>query len=129
VKEYEIRELFLKISNFYNNFLYDDYKVELWRETLDDIPYHLANSNLLRYIRNPENKFPPHPGALSESAVQSSNGPYVLNAEETRLMLDDGDHDYNQTAVKLPEHIRERVKHLGLPLPTIAGTDGSEPSS
>ena len=88
MKESEIRKIFLVIENAYGGvFAYDDYKVELWRKTLEDVPYELAEENLRRYIRNPDNRFPPHPGALAQQAVEEAIGPYIPNVEETRAML------------------------------------------
>lgn len=90
MKESEIRKIFLVIENAYGGvFVYDDYKVELWRKTLEDVPYDLAEDNLHRYIRNPDNRFPPHPGVLAERPVQAAEGPYIPNVEETRAMLDE----------------------------------------
>lgn len=88
MKESEIRKIFLVIENAYGGvFAYDDYKVELWRRTLEDVPFELADANLHRYILNPDNRFPPHPGALAERPVEAANGPYIPNVEETRAML------------------------------------------
>jgi hypothetical protein len=129
MEEADVLKLFMIIDNSYSGFAYDDDKVDIWMLILSDVPFDLAQINLWKYIRNPENKFPPHPGALAESAVQSSNGPYILNAEETRLMLDDRDREYNKKAIKLPDHTRERVKLIGLPQRTIAGADRPGSSS
>lgn len=111
MKESQIRQLFLIIINTYSNFVYDDYKVELWREILDDVPYEMAQKNLWAYIRDPENKFPPHPGALAETRVQRSEGPYIPNAAETRQMLDERDRQLS-LAVPMPAQLREELKHL-----------------
>lgn len=126
MEEVEVRQLFLIILNTYSGFQYDDDKVEIWVDILHDVPFELAQVNLRKYIRNAENKFPPHPGALAESAVQRSDGPYVLNAAETRLMLDERDREYNQKAIPMPDHIRERMKSLVQPKRAISGTAGPE---
>lgn len=107
MKEFEIRRLFLEISNCYN-FAFDDYKVNLWLEILRDIPFALAMKNLRSYIRDPENKFPPHPGVLAQTDIQKSAGPYIPSAAETRLMLEEG----KRQVIPLPKHVREEVEKL-----------------
>jgi hypothetical protein len=108
VKESEIREIFLVIENAYGGvFAYDDFKVEVWRQTLEDIPFELAEKNLLIYIRNPDNRFPPHPGALAQLAAEEARGPDIPNAEETRAMLAAYDWDRSLPLPALPPCVAE----------------------
>lgn len=111
MREVEIRQLFLIILNTYSGFQYDDFKVAVWEELLRDTPFGLAQANLRRYIRNPENKYPPHPGVLAETASGGASGPDIPNAIETRRMLDEMD----KTRLALmgpPKQLREAVKQL-----------------
>lgn len=110
----EIRQLFLILLNTYN-FYYDDDKVAVWTNILADVPFTTAQKNLRNYILNPENEYPPHPGALAQTNVERSAGPQILNAVETRIMLDQMDAERQQAPSRVPEHIKERVKLLGLP--------------
>ncbi|MEF3309298.1 hypothetical protein PV433_10315 [Paenibacillus sp. GYB004] len=115
MKESEIRKIFLVIENAYCGlFTYDDYKVELWRKTLEDVPYGLAEENLLRYIRNPDNRFPPHPGVLAEFPEQAAYGPDIPNAAETRAMLDEMDAHRSLPPAPLPPCVAEMKERLRL---------------
>ncbi|HIW32680.1 MAG TPA: hypothetical protein IAA29_07825 [Candidatus Paenibacillus intestinavium] len=115
MKEYEIRQMFLKIANAYSSFAYDDFKVSIWLDLLQDVPFTRANNNLNRYILNPSHEFPPHPGILAESDIQHTKGAYVPNAEETRLMLADQKRESIQITKEIPQFVREQVKLLGQP--------------
>jgi hypothetical protein len=114
VKESEILKLFSVIQNTYNAFVFDRLKTELWRDLLQDTSFELAQSNLRRYILNPENRFPPHPGILAESPVQSCLGNYIPNAQETRLMLEERDRLFlSNGSSSIPESAKERMRQLG----------------
>ena len=130
MKESEIRQLFLKISNRYSSFAYDDFKVNDWLELLSDVSFEQAKENLRQYCLNPDNTFPPHPGALAATTIQKAEGPYVPNAEETRRMLDEMEQLRlkSGTSTGIPQSARERMKALGFPRSTAAGTAGSDSS-
>ncbi len=113
MKESELRMLFLRISNFYSGFSYDDYKVEEWVGLLEHVSYDRACTNLASYALNPMNEYPPHPGILAASNVQQSSGPAVLNAAETMIMLEDRERE-QQSFVSMPDHVKEAAKQLGL---------------
>jgi hypothetical protein len=114
VQEFEIRILFLKISNRYAGFAYDDFKVEDWLELLKDVPVERATENLRRFCLNAANTFPPHPGILAENASQSSASNYVPNAQETLLLLDKWEqHLLTEGSSGIPETARERMRKLG----------------
>lgn len=111
MKEYQVRQLFLIISNGFHSFTYDDFKVELWRDLLDHVPFAHAEANLRQYMLDRENKFPPHPGVLAASKVQSAAGPDIPNAEETRRMLEKREAEIKQLTIVPPtEEQRERVR-------------------
>lgn len=118
MKESEIRMLFLKISNRYAGFAYDDFKVKDWLELLEEVPFERATVNLRRYCLNPDNTFPPHPGILAERAVQGCAGNYVPDAQETRLMLEKWDRQLLTAGSSfIPETARERMRQLGYKSP------------
>lgn len=129
MREVEVRQLFLIIFNAYNGFAYDDDKVVIWTDILEDVPFEQAQSNLRRYIRNPENKFPPHPGALAETQTQNAEGPYIPDAEETRRMLNEQDQQYQLTAGAIPDNLREVVRNIGRSKSSTAGNRADESTS
>lgn len=53
----EVRKLFLIINNVYNGFSYDQTKVAIWTDLLQDFPFGEAQQNLRRHIDKSE--FPP----------------------------------------------------------------------
>ncbi len=113
MKESEIRQIFLKISNRYNGFVYDDFKVDDWQELLSEVSFERAMENLRTYSLNPDNVFPPHPGILAVMPAQRRVGRDVPNALETRLMLD----EHEQLRIKIqndviPESFREAMRKL-----------------
>lgn len=112
--EFEVRILFLKISNRYAGFAYDDFKVNDWLELLKNVPVERATENLRRYCLNPINTFPPHPGILAETATQSSISNFVPNAEETLSMLERRDKYFlSDGSSGIPETSKERMRQLG----------------
>jgi hypothetical protein len=125
VKESEIRLLFLRISNRYTGFSYDDYKVGDWLELLKDVPVERANANLRKYSLDPHNTFPPHPGILAATTVQQTNGPYIPNAEETRQMFAERDLEYGlMLQAPIPQSVRERMIELGFkPKPSTSSAE------
>lgn len=114
MKELDIRKLFLILQNTYSSFQQDDDKVAIWTDILWDTPFEQAQVNLRRYILDPRNLYPPHPGVLAEKPLQRANGPYVPNVEETRRMLLASD-QARLTSVPAPESFREAVRKLGEP--------------
>ncbi|OMF37458.1 hypothetical protein BK133_05220 [Paenibacillus sp. FSL H8-0548] len=67
----EISEIFKRIKRAYAMFHIPDEinslreLVEEWSDFLADIPDETVKVNLRRYVLNPDNKYPPHPGALA----------------------------------------------------------------
>ena len=112
--EAEIRKLFLVIQNSYSGFSDDDFKVALWQQLLDDVTFELAQHNLRGYIRNPENKFPPHPGELARTKAQAADGRYIPNAEETRVMLEAQEREWDKEIRALPPCVGEMKARLKL---------------
>ncbi|ASS66519.1 hypothetical protein [Paenibacillus sp. RUD330] len=99
------------MQNTYSTFQQDDDKVFIWTKLLEDVSFEQAHKNLWRYIRNPANGFPPHPGVLAEKPSQSAVGPHVPNAKETRDMLDAQERQL-QSSVGIPDSFRKAVKML-----------------
>lgn len=112
MKETEIIQLFTVIQNTHSTFSFDRFKMELWLDLLQDVPFELAQANLRRYCLNPENKFPPHPGVLAENPNQNPEGRYIPNAQETLLMLDNQDKLLLAGPSVIPESFRERMKEI-----------------
>lgn len=115
MKETEMIKILTVIGNSYSNFTFDRMKVALWLELLKDVSYSRAESNLRRYLIDPGNKFPPHPGVLAEHPGQRSEGNYVPGADETRAMLADRNKNLIQIGHQIPESFREAVKKLADP--------------
>ncbi|WP_331701537.1 hypothetical protein [Paenibacillus sp. IITD108] len=103
--------LLLRISNFYNAFYFDDFKVTEWLNLLSHIPYDQASANLEAYTLNIQNQYPPHPGILAATAIQQSTGQAVLDAAETRLMLE-GRMVEEKDFVGMPEHVKEAARQI-----------------
>ncbi|WP_171056525.1 replicative helicase loader/inhibitor [Paenibacillus sinopodophylli] len=66
----EVAKLFEKIVFYYPIFGGDREqaraKIDAWHESLETIPLSQAVENLKRYAADSENKYPPHPGALTK---------------------------------------------------------------
>lgn len=67
----EVGKLFDKIVDFYPAFSGDGDKISSWYKALKDIPFAIAEANLIRYASDPDNKFYPHPGALTQLESKS----------------------------------------------------------
>lgn len=122
MRESELRQIFLRIANRYSHFAYDDFKVHDWLELLKDVPFELAMGNLRRYSLNPENRFPPHPGALAEQPTAQAESRDIPNADETRVMLAQREKLLLAGGpAAIPEHVYERMKQLGYKSATSSG--------
>jgi len=64
----EVGKLFDLILNFYPAFSGDGDKLKAWHDALAGVTYEAAKQNLIRYASDPDNKYPPHPGALTRRA-------------------------------------------------------------
>lgn len=115
MKETELIKLFATIQNTYSGFAFDRFKIQLWLDLLKNVPFELAQNNLRRYLMDPENKFPPHPGVLAATPTANAGGPAIPDAAETRMMLDELDRLALLPPAPIPEHFREAVKRLGEP--------------
>jgi hypothetical protein len=100
------------IQNSYSGFGYDNFKVALWLQLLEDVPFDLAQRNLRAFILNPGNRFPPHPGELTQLPAEVARGADVPNAEETRAMLAAYDRDPRQHVPALPPCVSELKARL-----------------
>lgn len=65
MKEYQVIELFERIKRRYQYFRTSPEILKDWTEDLADVEYELALYNLRQYALNPDNTYPPHPGALA----------------------------------------------------------------
>lgn len=108
-----MKRIFLIIQNAYSQFETDHIKAKIWADLLWDTPFELAQKNLRRYIMNPENKYPPHPGELAKRPSSVSQGVDVPNVLETRLSLEREARDREQiAAAALPPGMKERLRQL-----------------
>lgn len=94
MKESEIRELFMIIRNFYSYFSYDDFTVQLWLDALRKVPFEIAERNLKRHVQH--GKFPPTVAELSVGIHQNPEGRYIPGVDETRVMLDEMEREYQR---------------------------------
>ncbi|MEK5378028.1 replicative helicase loader/inhibitor [Paenibacillus sp. FSL P2-0173] len=81
---------------------------KLWHQMLADIPYEVAKERLGKHIRT--SKFAP---TISDICTEEDTQPsfYELQRAEEQaeaLALE----EYNQQAVPMPDHIRERLERL-----------------
>lgn len=60
----QVGQLFDRIVDLYPMFSGDVPKMRTWQHALNDISLGQALKALSQYAANPDNKFPPHPGAL-----------------------------------------------------------------
>jgi len=114
----DVMKLFLIIHKTYSVSGFkpgdDALRLELWCDLLKDVPFELAQANLRRYVLDPYNKFPPHPGVLAERPAQTAIGRDVPNAEETRQLLADRDQLLLMGGrPPIPESVREAVRKIG----------------
>lgn len=61
----EIGKLFDRIVEYYPAFNGDGAKLKAWHDALINVTYETAKQNLIRYVSDPDNKYPPHPGAFA----------------------------------------------------------------
>ncbi|WP_044480466.1 hypothetical protein [Paenibacillus antibioticophila] len=61
----EVGKLFDLIIEYYPIFSGDGDKLKAWHDVLRGVTYETAQQNLIQYASDPDNKFPPHPGALA----------------------------------------------------------------
>jgi hypothetical protein len=114
VNKAEIWSLFERIVHYYPTFSAEDRKAVAWFEVLSKVPYSQAIANLKRYVSDPENKYPPHPGALSVRPGHNPEGHYVPTAEETRRYLEEEQRQLEKIVGQgIPESALERMRQLG----------------
>jgi hypothetical protein len=121
VTKAEIWRLIGRIVQYYPSFAAkteeeDELRAESWHDVLRDVPYDLAVGNLRRYVSNPENRWPPHPGVLAANLESeryheqmSDSGRKALKEHDRRLAA----------AVPPPEEISRKVREIL----AIRGTD------
>lgn len=111
--ESEVRKLFLVIQNSYNGFSYDDLKVAVWLDLLQEVPFSLAQKNLRAHIMDYSRPFPPAPGelarpeheqdqlALYHDSLRDSAREHMANMDE-----------WIKTATPPPPHVKEAIRRL-----------------
>lgn len=67
----EIGKLFDTIVDFYPSFNGDLKKLQNWHNALKNVSLEAAIYNLSEYVSDPDNKFPPHPGALASKRTEA----------------------------------------------------------
>ncbi|WP_284035641.1 replicative helicase loader/inhibitor [Neobacillus sp. 114] len=70
------------ISVFYEQFNFDQEKVNLWHDALKDLTFVDVEENLLKHVR--QSPFPPK---VSELYIKSSVPGIVPNPDETKVIL------------------------------------------
>ncbi|WP_171653834.1 replicative helicase loader/inhibitor [Paenibacillus foliorum] len=113
MNESEVRKLFLVIQNTYNGFDYDDDKVAVWHDVLKETPFELAQRNLRAHILSV--KFPPVPAEIAMSEAEPEQ--LALYHEDLRTSAQQhlsNLEEWAKTATPPPEHVRERLKKLGI---------------
>ncbi|MBJ6362120.1 replicative helicase loader/inhibitor [Paenibacillus sp. GCM10012307] len=96
----ELSDLLKRIKRAYSNFYLPDHPSEIetlkailddWHDYLVDIPFKQAAQNLKRYVLDPGQRYPPHPGALAQPLEtdmdryferQQAEGQYTLEQWE-----------------------------------------------
>lgn len=63
----EVARLFERIVYYYPAFTGDIEKINAWHEVLGRTLIDQAMTNLKQHVSDPDNKYPPHPGALAKS--------------------------------------------------------------
>lgn len=112
----EIWKMFGRIVQFYPNFAArseedDEARVEAWHEILRDVPFDRAMVNLKRYVSDPVNRFPPHPGILAADLSSESEMYHEYMITAGRQMLD----EHNQrleAAVPPPSDVSRKVREI-----------------
>ncbi|MGG4346464.1 hypothetical protein ABEW68_33095 [Paenibacillus lautus] len=67
----EIGKLFDTIVDYYPSFNGDLKKMQNWQTTLKNVSLEAAITNLREYAGDPDNTYPPHPGALANKRTEA----------------------------------------------------------
>jgi hypothetical protein len=112
VKIGEVGRLFDKIIEFYPAFTGTASKLQSWHDALNDIPFELAESNLKKYVADPENKYPPHPGALAKKPIVTESDRYHAGLKKSGQRILTTNEKLSIGAVGPTEEQRRKVRDL-----------------
>ncbi|MEK4052673.1 hypothetical protein MHB84_03395 [Paenibacillus sp. FSL F4-0087] len=108
----EVGKLFDKIIEFYPAFTGTASKLQSWHEALTDIPFELAQSNLKKYVADPDNKYPPHPGALAKKPVFTDSDRYHAGLKKSGQRTLEENEELSIGKVGPTEEQRRKVRDL-----------------
>jgi hypothetical protein len=108
----EVGELFDKIVEYYPAFTGDLSKMESWHEALQDVPFPLAHSNLIKYVADPDNKYAPHPGALAKRPIKTESDRYHESMKKAGTKTLQTNELLRKGAVGPTEEQRRKVREL-----------------
>lgn len=80
-----------------------------WSDFLSVTSYQTANENLRRYIMNPDNRFPPHPGALAKTLLTTAERYHEQMRDAGDMTIYEWEMMRERAVPPTPEQ-RERVK-------------------
>ncbi|CAM3850448.1 MULTISPECIES: hypothetical protein [Paenibacillus] len=106
----EIGKLFDAIVDYYPSFTGDLRKLQSWHTTLKQVPLEEAIKNLGDYAREPDNKFPPHPGALATKRTESDR--YHDNMRQSGAQTIKSYSHLREGAAPPTDEQRRRVREL-----------------
>ncbi|MGF6356147.1 hypothetical protein ABIE27_004062 [Paenibacillus sp. 4624] len=108
----EVGMLFDKIIEFYPAFTGNPSKLQSWNEALKDISFQLAQNNLKAYAADPDNKYPPHPGALAKRPVTTESDRYHSGLKQSGQRILEENKQLSKDAVGPSAEQRRKVRDL-----------------
>lgn len=110
----EIWRLIGRIVQYYPSFAAkteaeDEARAEAWYEVLRDVSFDHAMENLRRYVADPDNRWPPHPGVLAADLESAKYHEHMIAAGRQALE----DHDRRlEAAVPPPADVSRKVREI-----------------
>ncbi|MNO15504.1 hypothetical protein D3C76_51700 [compost metagenome] len=111
----EVGKLFDRIVEYYPAFSGDGEKLKAWHDALIGVSYEMAKQNLIRYASDPDNKYFPHPGALSRRADAKTDAERYHDHMRQTGILTLAQHEQLRkgVAAPTPEQLRKVRETLG----------------
>jgi len=109
--KFEVGELFDEIVFYYPSFTGNSKKINAWYIVLQNVPFDLALENLHLYVGNPENKYSPHPGALSVERKSDDDRYHDYMRISGMQMLEEAER-MHKNAVPPTDEQRRKVREL-----------------
>lgn len=112
----EVGMLLDEVAIYYPSFVFQqrqDDKREIrdkWHKVLEDTPYDIAVSLLEVYVRNPDNRYAPHPGALRK--VKSDAERYHEQMQAAGILTIEHWEEMKKNAVGPTEEQRRKVREI-----------------